>query len=151
MKLVVQRVKSAAVSVAGTTISKIESGALILVGVARDDTSFDAKFLARKTSQLRIFDDAQGKMNLAIDTVKGSFLVVSQFTLYGDCSKGNRPSYIDAAPPADAERLYEEYASELRALGHSVQTGKFREMMVVELQNDGPVTLLLESRGRTTS
>ena len=148
MKLVVQRVRRARVSVGGRDVASIDAGALILCGVARGDTPADAAFLARKTSALRIYDDANGKMNLALDAGAGAFLVVSQFTLYGDCAKGNRPSYIDAAPPEDGRRLYEEYVAQLRALGHRVETGEFGANMVVELENDGPVTLILESRGR---
>jgi len=151
VKLVIQRVRRARVSVAGRDVASIGPGALILCGVARGDTPSDAAYLARKTSQLRIYDDADGKMNLALDPTAGAFLVVSQFTLYGDCAKGNRPSYIDAAPPEDGRRLYEEYATQLRGLGHRVETGEFGAMMLVELENDGPVTLILESRGRAAA
>jgi D-tyrosyl-tRNA(Tyr) deacylase len=151
MKLVIQRVRSARVTVNGTDVAAIGQGAVILVGVARGDTAFDLKYLARKTSQLRIFDDEQGRLNCPIDAVKGSFLVVSQFTLYADCSRGNRPGYTDAAAPDEAARLYEEFAGELRLLGHEVKTGVFGANMQVELVNDGPVTILLESRGRTVS
>ena len=151
MKLVVQRVRRAAVRVQGETIAAIERGLLILCGVARGDTLEDAHFLARKTLPLRVFDDADGKMNLSTREVGGSFLVVSQFTLYGDCSKGNRPSYIEAAPPEEGLQGYEAYVAALRALGAEVQTGRFRAMMEVELINDGPVTLLLESCGRRES
>jgi len=151
MKLVIQRVSRAGVTVDGEKVGSIGVGAVVLVGVARDDTEHDAKYLARKTAQLRIYDDADGKLNASIDAVNGAFLVVSQFTLYGDCGKGNRPSYIEAADPAEGERLYEEYVAALRATGHEVRTGVFRAMMDVDLVNDGPVTLLLESRGRTAS
>lgn len=151
MKLVVQRVRRAAVRVAGETIAVLDRGLLILCGVAHGDTEADARYLARKTLQLRVFDDAAGKMNLAAGDVGARFLVVSQFTLYGDCSKGNRPSYIEAAPPEDGERGYEAYVAALRAEGADVQTGRFRAMMEVDLVNDGPVTLILESRGRTTA
>lgn len=149
MKLVVQRVLRASVRVQGTLLASIERGLLILCGVAHGDTVEDARYLARKTQQLRIFDDAEGRMNLDAAAVGGAFLVVSQFTLYGDCAKGNRPSYIEAAPPAEGERGYEAYVAALRERGVVVQTGQFRAMMEVELVNDGPVTLLLESRGRT--
>jgi D-tyrosyl-tRNA(Tyr) deacylase len=118
------------------------------VGVACGDTSADAVHLAKRSSQLRIYDDAEGRLNSSIRETGGSFLVVSQFTLYGDCRKGNRPSYIEAAPPDEAERLYREYAEQLRVLGHDVQTGCFREHMMLELENDGPVTIIMESRGR---
>lgn len=149
MKLVVQRVQRASVRVAGQTVGAIERGLLILCGVARGDTVEDALFLARKTVALRVFDDPAGKMNLSAGEVGGAYLVVSQFTLYGDCAKGNRPSYLEAAPPEEGERGYEAYVAALRSLGVDVQTGRFRAMMDVELVNDGPVTLLLESRGRT--
>lgn len=149
MKLVVQRVRQARVTVDGTEIASIGAGALVLCGVARGDTAADASFLARKTAQLRIFDDAAGKMNLSAREVSGRFLVVSQFTLYGDCAKGNRPSYIDAAPPDEGEQGYEAFVRELRGQGMEVQTGRFGAHMIVHLENDGPVTLLLESHGRT--
>lgn len=149
MKLVVQRVQSARVLVEGKVVGEIGRGALILLGVARDDTSFDLRYLARKASLLRIFDDENSQMNAPIESVRGAFLVVSQFTLYGDCAKGNRPSYIEAAPPDQAALFYDDFVRELQALGHPVQTGRFGEKMLVELQNDGPVTLILESRGRT--
>jgi D-tyrosyl-tRNA(Tyr) deacylase len=148
MKLVLQRVRRARVVVKGIEISSIGAGAMILCGVAKGDTPADAAFLARKTSQLRIYDDADGKMNLALDPNAGAFLVVSQFTLYADCAKGNRPSYIDAAPPDEGRRGYEDYVAQLRMLGHRVETGEFGASMVVELENDGPVTLILESSGR---
>jgi D-tyrosyl-tRNA(Tyr) deacylase len=149
LRLVIQRVRRASVTVDGREVSAIGPGMMILCGVARGDTAADAAFLARKTSQLRIFDDEAGKMNLAIDAVKGAFLVVSQFTLYGDCAKGNRPSYIDAAPPEEGNKGYEDYVAQLRALGHEVRTGIFGANMKVAIENDGPVTLILESRGRT--
>ena len=149
MKLVVQRVRSAWVQVDGHEVARIARGVLVLVGVGRGDTSADADFLSGKTSRLRIFEDANGQMNLGLDAVNGEALVVSQFTLYGDCRKGNRPSYIEAAEPDEARALYERYAASLAELGHRVQTGRFREDMLVGLENDGPVTLLLESAGRT--
>jgi D-tyrosyl-tRNA(Tyr) deacylase len=149
VKLVVQRVLRASVRVDGETVGAIDRGLLILCGVARGDTRADADYLARKTIQLRVFDDADGKMNLAAGDLSASFLVVSQFTLYGDCAKGNRPSYIEAAPPEEGELGYERFVASLRALGARVQTGRFRAMMEVELVNEGPVTLLLESHGRT--
>lgn len=148
MKLVIQRVRRARVSVDGAEAGAIGRGAAILCGVARGDTVHDAAWLARKAAALRIFDDADGRMNLAIDSIQGAFLVVSQFTLYGDAAKGARPSYIEAAPPEEGERLYTEFVAQLRALGHRVATGIFRAMMLVEIENDGPVTILLESRGR---
>ncbi len=150
MKLVIQRVRRARVMVDGVEVGAIGRGAVVLCGVARGDTAHDAAWLARKTSQLRIFDDAEGRMNEAIPD-EGAFLVVSQFTLYGECIKGNRPSYIDAAPPEEGEAGYLEYVRALRALGHRVETGRFRAMMLVEIENDGPVTLIMESRGRASS
>jgi D-tyrosyl-tRNA(Tyr) deacylase len=149
MKLVIQRVQSASVTVDGKEVACIGPGAVVLAGVAQGDTPMDVSFLARKTSQLRIFDDEQGKLNAAIDAARGSFLVVSQFTLYGDCGKGNRPSYIEAAAPEEAQKLYESYVGELRRLGHDVKTGVFGGKMLVQIANDGPVTILMESRGRT--
>jgi D-tyrosyl-tRNA(Tyr) deacylase len=148
MKLVVQRVLRAAVRIQGVRVAAIERGLLVLCGVAHGDTLEDALYLARKTRHLRVFDDADGKMNLAPSEVGGAFLVVSQFTLYGDCLKGNRPSYMESAPPDEGERGYEAFVAALRDGGGSVQTGRFRAMMEVELVNDGPVTLILESRGR---
>ncbi len=150
MKLVIQRVSRASVTIDGKVNGSIDRGAVVLCGVAQGDTDFDAVWLAKKTSALRHFEDADGKMNLAIDAVGGAFLVVSQFTLYGECEKGNRPSFIAAAPPERGNQLYELYVSELRKLGHRVETGIFGAMMKVEIINDGPVTLILESRGRTT-
>lgn len=149
MRLVIQRVRSANVTVDGKEVARIGEGAVVLVGVAKGDSQIDVRYLARKTSQLRVFDDEAGRLNLAINQSKGAFLVVSQFTLYADCSKGNRPSYVQAAEPEEARRLYEEYARELRILGHEVQTGVFGAHMVVRIANDGPVTVLLESSGRT--
>ena len=148
MRLVVQRVRRARVLVDAQPISAIGPGLLILCGVSRADTPADAGFLARKCAQLRIFNDAEGRMNLGPRDVQAQFLVVSQFTLYGDCAKGNRPSYIEAAPPEEGERGYELFVSELRAQVGEVQTGRFRADMLVEIENDGPVTLHLESTGR---
>lgn len=146
MKAVLQRVSRAKVTVAGETVGQIELGLLVLLGVEQGDTEADARQLADKTIQLRIFDDADGKMNLALTDVGGALLVVSQFTLLGDCRKGRRPSFIAAAPPAEAERLYELFVAAAGAQGVKVATGRFRAMMDVELVNAGPVTLLLDSR-----
>lgn len=148
MRLVIQRVNRASVSVDGVRVAEIGPGALVLAGVARGDTAHDARHLARKTARLRIFNDPEGRLNSPIESVNGSFLVVSQFTLYGDCRKGNRPSYIEAADPAEGRAVFDEYVRQLAATGHPVQCGRFREHMQVELENDGPVTLILESRGR---
>ena len=148
MRAVVQRVGWARVKIADEIVGEIGPGLLVLLGAANQDTTSDADFLANKVVNLRIFEDDNQNMNRSILETGGSILVVSQFTLYGDCIKGNRPSYIEAAPPELAEKLYEEYVRELKAIGHEVQTGRFRELMLVDIQNDGPVTLLLESRGR---
>ena len=146
MRAVVQRVKRAQVSVEGRIIGSIGQGFLVLVGVGRGDTEQDAEYIAAKTAGLRVFEDQAGKMNLALADVKGSVLAVSQFTLYGDCRGGRRPSFIEAAPPDEGKRLYEIYVQKLRALGVSVQTGEFQAMMDVELVNDGPVTILMDSK-----
>jgi D-tyrosyl-tRNA(Tyr) deacylase len=151
MKLVIQRVRRARVVVAGQELAAIGRGMLILCGVGRGDTAADRAFLARKTLNLRIFDDAEGKMNVAPRDAGAAFLVVSQFTLYADCTRGNRPSYLDAAPPAEGEAGYEAFVALLRAEGVEVQTGQFGADMQVELENDGPVTLILESSGRETA
>ena len=146
MRAVFQRVASAEVRSAGRAIGRIGPGAVILLGVGRTDTAADAAKLADKVAKLRVFDDAEGKMNLPISAVPGAkFIVVSQFTLHGDARKGNRPSYIDAAPPEQAEPLYETFVGCLRNMGFTVETGVFRTMMQVELVNDGPVTLLLDT------
>jgi D-aminoacyl-tRNA deacylase len=150
MRCLIQRVSRASVSVDGRTVSAIGKGLLILCGVGQGDTDEDARWLAGKTARLRIFEDDQGKMNLPIEAVGGSALVVSQFTLYGDCRKGNRPSFVAAASPGEGNRLYELYAAALREAGVPVQTGIFRAMMQVELVNDGPVTLILDSADRGT-
>ena len=148
MKAVLQRVARASVTVEGQIVGQIGRGLLVLLGVEQGDTDTDAQQLADKSVQLRIFDDAEGKMNLALPDVGGAVLVVSQFTLLGDCSKGRRPSFIQAAPPEAAQRLYEAFIAAIGAQGIPVATGKFRAMMQVELVNDGPVTLLLDSRKR---
>ncbi len=148
MRAVLQRVTRASVTVDGQTIGQIGRGLVVLLGVEQDDTEADAHQLADKTIQLRIFDDADGKMNLGLADVAGAVLVVSQFTLLGDCRKGRRPSFIQAAPPEMAERLYETFVAAVGAQGIPVATGKFRAMMQVELVNDGPVTILLDSRKR---
>lgn len=148
MKLVVQRVSKASVTVEGERVSEIRQGLLVLCGVGHDDTAFDAKFLAKKTANLRVFEDADGKMNLSVKDVGGEVLSVSQFTLYGDCNKGNRPSFISAARPEQGEALFEEYVKALEHLGFTPHTGEFGADMKVELLNDGPVTIMMESTGR---
>jgi len=148
MKLVIQRVKSASVTVDRKTVGEIGGGLLVFVGVSHDDTAADAAHLAKKTANLRIFDDADGVMNRSVLDTGGAVLAVSQFTLYGDCKKGNRPSYIAAARPEQGRALYEEYVAQLTGHGLKVETGIFQADMQVGLVNDGPVTLLLESTGR---
>lgn len=149
MRLVIQRVARASVSVDGHEVSSIGRGMMILCGVGKQDVVDDADWLARKTAQLRIFEDAEGKMNLALDAIGGEALVVSQFTLYGDCRKGNRPGFVDAADPETGDRLYRAYVGALERAGVPVKTGIFRAMMKVELVNDGPVTFILDSAART--
>jgi D-aminoacyl-tRNA deacylase len=145
MRAVVQRVSRAKVSVEGKVTGEIEAGLMILLGVAKEDTSMVAASMAEKVSHLRIFEDAAGKMNLSLLDVKGSGLVVSQFTLYGDARGQRRPSFIAAAPPDVAKKLYEEFCEALRKLGVTVATGIFQAMMSVELVNEGPVTILIDS------
>ncbi len=146
MRACVQRVSRARVDVGGETVGQIGRGMLVLLGVAADDSEAHARQLAEKIAGLRIFEDAQGKMNLALADVAGAMLVVSQFTLLGDCRKGRRPSFTGAAQPELAEMLYEVFVRAVAAQGIEVATGRFREHMEVELVNDGPVTLLLDSR-----
>jgi D-tyrosyl-tRNA(Tyr) deacylase len=146
MRLVVQRVSQASVSIDGSAVATIGRGLLVLVGIGRGDTTEDVERLAEKLVHLRLFSDEQGQMNLSVKDVAGELLVISQFTLYGDCRKGRRPSYAEAALPADAEPLYEELLARLRGAVPVVRAGVFRAMMQVQLTNDGPVTLLLDSR-----
>jgi D-tyrosyl-tRNA(Tyr) deacylase len=146
MRAVIQRVKSASVTVNGEIVGKIGKGILVLLGVAADDSEKDAVYLVEKTLNLRIFEDAEKKMNLSLLDISGELLVVSQFTLYGDARKGRRPSFIDAAPPEKANSLYEYFVSAASNQLLRVETGKFQAMMDVSLINDGPVTILLDSR-----
>ena len=148
MRAVIQRVSRASVAVRGQTVAAIGAGFLVLLGVGKSDAPDDAEYLAQKTAGLRILRDAGGKMNSSLADVGGAVLVVSQFTLYGDCRKGRRPSFDEAASADQAEALYEEYVEALRDRGLPVQTGVFQAMMDVELVNDGPVTLLLDSDNR---
>lgn len=145
MRAVVQRVAEARVRVEGEVRAEIGPGLLVLVGVAREDTSAEADYLAEKIAGLRVFDDGEGKMNRALADVGGAVLAVSQFTLYGDCRKGRRPSFDRAAAAEPARALYERFVAKLRELGVQVETGVFQARMAVELVNDGPVTLLLTS------
>jgi D-tyrosyl-tRNA(Tyr) deacylase len=146
MRAVVQRVTEARVEVAGEAVGDIGAGLLVLLGIARDDTRDDADYLADKTLNLRVFDDDQGKMNRSLLESGGAMLVVSQFTLYGDVRRGRRPSYSDAAEPEKANQLYEYFVERVRSFGVRVETGIFQAMMKVSLTNDGPVTILLDSR-----
>ncbi len=146
MRAVIQRVKSAAVYVEGRVTGEIGLGLLVLVGVGRGDGEKDVAYMASKLPDLRIFEDGSGKFNLSLKEVGGAMLVVSQFTLYGDCRKGRRPSFIDAAEPAEAKGLYEQLVLKLKEQGIPVGTGEFQAKMEVHLVNDGPVTILLDSR-----
>ncbi|HAF25063.1 MAG TPA: D-tyrosyl-tRNA(Tyr) deacylase [Blastocatellia bacterium] len=146
MRAVVQCVTRARVTVENKTIGEIKRGLAVLLGVARDDAKADAEYLAAKVAALRIFDDERGQMNLSVKEIGGGVLVVSQFTLYGDVRRGLRPSWIDAAAPEIAEPLYEFFIERIREEISEVATGSFGAMMQVELINDGPVTILLESR-----
>ena len=149
MRACLQRVSRAQVSVAGELCGSIDRGVLVLLGVVQDDQEADARELARKIVSLRVFDDAQGKMNLSVGEVGGAVLVVSQFTLAGDCRKGRRPSFDAAAPSEAAERLYSLFVRAVAEQGVPVATGRFRAHMMVELVNDGPVTFLLDTRLQT--
>jgi D-aminoacyl-tRNA deacylase len=146
MRACVQRVSQASVTVAGEVTGQIERGLLVLLGVAAGDTDDDAQQLAQKIIELRIFPDDEGKMNRSLLEAGGAMLVVSQFTLLGDCRKGRRPSFTEAAPPEEAQRLYEKFVAAVKGQGVRVETGRFREHMDVALVNDGPVTLLMDSR-----
>lgn len=146
MRAVLQRVSSSRVVVDGETTGEIENGILVLLGVEGGDTEKDADYLADKTAQLRIFEDDQGKMNLSVEDIGGKLLVISQFTLLADCRKGRRPGFSQAAPPEIANELYEYFVEQLRNRGLGVETGIFQADMKVELCNDGPVTMLLDSR-----
>jgi D-tyrosyl-tRNA(Tyr) deacylase len=145
MRAVVQRVSRAKVTVSGEISGEIGPGLLVLLGVGRDDTEASAEYLADKVVGLRIFEDDAGKMNRSVADVGGAVLAVSQFTLYGDVRKGKRPSFADASPPEKARGLYEQFVKRVRAAGLRCETGRFQEMMQVELVNEGPVTILLDS------
>jgi D-tyrosyl-tRNA(Tyr) deacylase len=145
MRAVVQRVASSEVTVAGESVGRIGAGLLVLLGVHREDTPAEADYLAAKIVHLRIFEDAAGKMNHSLLDCGGAMLVVSQFTLLGDCRKGRRPSFVNAAPPAQGEALYTRFVDRVRRNGVAVETGRFGAMMAVALVNDGPVTLVVDS------
>ncbi|MDH3997721.1 MAG: D-aminoacyl-tRNA deacylase [Desulfuromonadales bacterium] len=146
MRAVIQRVSRASVTVAEQTVGAIDQGLMVLLGVARGDDAADVKYLVDKTAGLRIFEDDNGKMNRSVVDISGGILVVSQFTLLGDCRKGRRPGFTDAAPPELADELYQNYVEMLRERGIRIATGVFRAEMQVALVNDGPVTLMLDSK-----
>ncbi len=147
MKALLQRVTGASVNVAGEVVGRIGRGLVVFVGVASGDTEKDAQYLAQKTVNLRIFSDEEGRFNLSALDIKGELLVVSQFTLLADTRKGRRPSFIEAAPPDQAGEIFERFVEQARATGLRVETGRFQQYMQVEIHNDGPVTILLDSKG----
>ncbi|MDD4877239.1 MAG: D-aminoacyl-tRNA deacylase [Dehalococcoidales bacterium] len=146
MKALLQRVTEASVSVGSEMVGKIDKGLVIFVGVASGDTGKDAQYLVQKAVNLRIFSDAEGKFSLSALDIKGDLLVVSQFTLLADTRKGRRPSFVEAAPPTEAEEIFEQFVEQARATGLMVQTGRFQQYMQVVINNDGPVTILLDSK-----
>ncbi len=148
MKALLQRVTRASVSVAGEVVGRIGRGLVVFVGVASGDTEKDAQYLAQKTVSLRIFSDEEGRFNLSALDIKGELLVVSQFTLLANTRKGRRPSFTEAAPPAQAEEIFERFVEQARATGLKVESGRFQQYMQVEIHNDGPVTILLDSKGK---
>jgi D-tyrosyl-tRNA(Tyr) deacylase len=148
VKALLQRVTGASVSVAGEVIGRIGRGLVVFVGVANGDSEEDARYLAQRTVNLRIFSDQEGRFNLSALDIQGELLVVSQFTLLADTRKGRRPSFTDAAPPAQAEELFQKFVEQVRATGLKVETGRFQQYMQVEIHNDGPVTILLDSMGK---
>jgi D-aminoacyl-tRNA deacylase len=147
LKALLQRVTQASVTVSNEIVGSIGNGLVVLVGVANGDTIKDAQYLAQKTAGLRIFTDSDGKFNLSALDIHGELLVISQFTLLADSRKGRRPSFIDAAPPSQAEELFNQFVSEVRTTGLKVETGRFQTHMLVEINNDGPVTIMLDSKG----
>ena len=151
MKVLLQRVTGATVSVEGKVVGKIGHGLVVFVGVANGDTPEDIQYLTRKIIELRIFDDAEGKFNLSILDVKGELLLVSQFTLLANTRKGRRPGFIDAAVPDVAETLFNQFVKQTKAIGLKVETGRFQTHMLVEINNDGPVTIFIDSRERLNS
>ena len=145
MRAVVQRVRKGSVEIEEKEIGKIEKGLVILLGVGQSDVEKDAEYLAEKIVNLRIFEDKEGKMNLSVKDINGQILVISQFTLYGDCKKGRRPSFISAALPDKAVKLYDYFVKSIKNYGLKIETGEFQAMMLVKIYNDGPVTILLDS------
>jgi len=148
MKALLQRVTGASVSVAGEVVGSVGRGLVVFVGVASEDTKKDAQYLAQKMVNLRIFADEEGKFNLSALDINGELLLVSQFTLMADTRKGRRPSFVEAAPPDRAEELFDYFVEQTSATGLKVETGRFQQYMQVEIHNDGPVTILLDSRGK---
>ena len=148
MKALLQRVTGASVSIGGEVVGQIGPGLVVLVGAANGDTDSEAQYLAQRTVNLRIFPDEEGKFNLSVLDIKGELLVVSQFTLLADTRKGRRPSFVEAAPPAQAEELIEKFIAEARTSGLKVETGQFQQYMQVEIHNDGPVTIMLDSQDK---
>jgi len=146
VRAVVQRVKKGRVTVDGETVGEIGRGFVVLLGIGKEDTPADVHYLAEKIVNLRVFEDEEGKMNLSLQDVGGEILAISQFTLFGDCRRGRRPSFTAAAPPEAARVLYEEFVREVAGYGIRVATGQFQAHMLVEIHNDGPVTLLLDSK-----
>lgn len=147
MRAVIQRVKKASVTVDGQTVGRISKGLVVLIGIGEDDREVDIHWLAGKIIGIRIFEDADGKMNLSIQDIKGELLLISQFTLYGDCRKGKRPSFSEAAPPERAKALFEQFVSKVKEnYDYKVETGVFQADMDVELINNGPVTIMLDSK-----
>jgi D-tyrosyl-tRNA(Tyr) deacylase len=151
MKALLQRVTGAQVSVNGETVGKIMQGLVVFIGVANDDSAEDIQYLARKIVELRIFDDAEGKFNLSALDVNGELLLVSQFTLLASTRKGRRPGFTDAAPPEIAEALFNQFVQQIKTVGLKVETGRFQTHMLVEINNDGPVTIFIDSRERLSS
>lgn len=148
MRAVLQRVLSASVIVDGEEISRISKGIAVLLGVGKDDTDADVSKMADKIAKLRIFEDENQRMNLSVQDIEGEILVVSQFTLYGDCKKGRRPGFDQAAPPKEADKLYKCFVEKLSEMGIPVQTGKFQAKMIYNIENDGPVTLMIDTKGK---
>jgi len=148
VKILLQRVTEASVSVGGEVVGSIGRGLVVLVGVAGGDTEREARYLAQRTLNLRIFSDEAGRFNLSVQDINGELLVISQFTLLADTRKGRRPSFTEAAPPVQAEALFEQFVKEARTAGLKVATGRFQQYMQVEIHNDGPVTILLDSRDK---
>lgn len=146
MKALLQRVTEASVSVSGEVVGRIGRGLVVFVGVANGDTEKDVQYLTQKIASLRVFSDEEGRFNLSALDIKGELLLVSQFTLLADAKKGRRPSFVEAAPPPQAEKLFENFVGQARATGLKVETGRFQQYMQVEIHNDGPVTILLDSR-----